>query len=185
MGDFGVIKLLQLCQVVRVRQLSPIWNILANTTKDQRMMSLQWEIDSMKAQLNDPHLLFIATNTLFEVVKTLSFEMHNNDAVDTGLNIFILKEEDKRSALAQQAYFAQIYAGESAPTRQDLEVLLQSKPKAPLLPVQLRQQVKRLQITDAILFGTNSINVVALETYLNNLLSREADIYHLMSKILP
>ena len=109
--------------------------------------------------------------------------MHDNDAVDTGLNVFILKEEDKRSVLAQQAYFAQIYAGESTPTRQDLDALLQSKPKAPLLPVQLRQQVKHLQVTDAILFGTNSVKVVALETYLKNLLSCKTDIYRLMSKI--
>ena len=108
-------------------------------------MTLQWEINHMKMQLNDPHLLFIATNSVYEVVKNLSFEMHDNDAVDTGLNLFLSKEEDKRAALAQQTYFAQIYAGDSAPLRQDLDVLQESKPKAPLLPVQLKSNQTKSQ----------------------------------------
>ena len=78
-------------------------------------MALQWEVDRVKLQLRDQHLIFIVTNPLFEIVKSLGFEMIENDAVDSGLNPFLLKEEDKRQVFSEQVYFSQIYSGEAAP----------------------------------------------------------------------
>ena len=84
---------------------------------------------------------------------------------------------------SEQVYFSQIYSGEAAPSRQDIEVLSKAKPGAPLLPVQLRQQVKRLQVMYGVLFGMNSIHVTALNSYLEQLITREAEVYCLMAKI--
>ena len=78
-------------------------------------------------------------------------------------------------------YFSQIYYGEAAPSRQDVEVLAKAKPGAPLLPVQLRQQVKRLQVMHGVQFGMNSIHVAALKSYLEQLITREAEVYRLMA----
>ena len=146
-------------------------------------MALQWEVDRVKVQFRDHHLIFIITNPLFELVKSLGFEMIDNDAVDSGLNPFLLKEEDKRRVFSEHVYFSQIYSGEAAPSRQDIEVLAKAKPGAPLLPVQLRQLVKRLQVMHGVLFGMNSIHVTALESYLEQLITCEAEVYRLMAKI--
>ena len=137
----------------------------------------------MKIQLRDQHLIFIVTNPLFEIVKSLGLKMMDNDSVDTGLNPFLLKEEDKRRVFSEQVYFSQIYSGEAAPSRQDIEVLSKAKTGAPLLPVQLRQQIKRLQVMHGVLFGLNSIHVAALESHLEQLITREAEVYRLMAKI--
>ena len=180
-GEFGVAKLLRLRQVPSVAALPGIWATLANTPKAQRLMALQWEVDRVKSQLRDHHLIFIVTNPLFEIVKSLGFEMVDNDSVDTGLNPFLLKDEDKRQVVSEQVYFSQIYSSEAAPSRQDIDVLSKAKPGAPLLPVQLRQQVKRLQVLHGVLFGMNSIHVTALNSYLEQLVTREAEVYRLMA----
>ena len=103
-GEFEVTKLLRLCQVPSVAALPGIWATLANTPKGQRLMALQCELDRVKIQLRDHHLIFIVTNPLFEIVKSLGFEMVDNDSVDTGLNPFLLKDEDKRQVVSEQVY---------------------------------------------------------------------------------
>ena len=90
----------------------------------------------MKMRLRDTHLIFINTNTIYEVAKALSFETYDNDAVDMGLNICSPQRGGQKKYISTTGIFRS-FVGDTVPSRQDLEAI-QAKPRASLLLIQWR-----------------------------------------------
>jgi hypothetical protein len=92
-GNVNLVKLLRYCNLAATIALPTFWIQISKSSKSQHLSILQWEINRIKESINEPDLVFIATTPLLEAIKGLHWEMSSNDAITSGLNIFLMGEQ--------------------------------------------------------------------------------------------
>ena len=179
LGPAGLTRLLRYCQVGAMAVLPPFWAAVSRSPKSQQLSILQWEINRVKLELNEPDLPFIASASLWEAIKSLQWEMTTNEAVNTGINPFLLCDHDITAALSQQSIYEMLHGDGASPSLDDAAALMKAKAGAPKLVFNARQQIRRFEILNRILLGPihplcNQLNVMS-----NRMISSEHMLHQL------
>jgi hypothetical protein len=179
LGPAGLTRLLRYCQIGNMEQLPAFWAAVSRSPKAQQLSILQWEINRVKLDLNEPDLPFIASASLWETIKSLQWEMTTNDAVNTGLNPFLLGDHDVTDALNQQSVYEMMHGDGASPSLHEAAALVRAKAGAPKLIFNARQQLKRFEIINHIIMGTNHPFCLALQILTNRMISSEHMLHQL------
>ena len=174
LGDVNIVKLLRYCNLAAATNLPPFWMQISRSSKSQHLSILQWEINRIKESINEPDLVFIATTPLLEAIKSLNWEMSSNDAVTSGLNIFLLGEQAVEEAYTQQQMYELLHGDGANPTLKDAAALIKAKAATPKHIYQFRHQAVRFQIINKIILGQNHPLCTQLSVYCNRFLAMEA-----------
>jgi hypothetical protein len=181
LGPVGTIRLSRYCQVVSHHEFPPFWVEIARNPKSQHLNILQWEINRVKDDLNEPDLQFLATAAVLEVSKSLMWEMTHPDAVTTGLNVFLLAEQLMDDALSRQQMYEMLHGDGAAPTLSDAAALLKTKAGAPTMLYHARQQIRRLEILIKVLIGVHHPIGRNLNAFCNRMISNEGRLHLLQA----
>ena len=181
LGPVGTIRLARYCQVISHVDFPPFWIEIARNPKSQHLNILQWEINRVKDELNEPDLQFLATASILEVSKSLMWEMTHPDAVTTGLNVFLLAEQVMDEALSRQQMYEMLHGDGASPSLSDAAALLKSKAGAPTMLYHARQQIRRLEIIIKVLIGTHHPLAQNLHTFCNRMISNEGRLHLLQA----
>ncbi len=180
LGPVGTTRLLRYCNIGTPQQFPPFWSQLSRSPKQQHLSVLQWEITRVKTEINAPDLPFTATAAVLEAIKSLHWEMNNNDAVTSGLNLFLLPDDNESAdSISAQALYDLMHSDGAAPSLQDATSLLKAKPGAPKFIYQARQQTRRFEIIIRICLGSNHPMATQLSAYNNRMLACEAKLHSL------
>ena len=173
LGPAGLTRLLRYCQVGNMALLPQFWASVSRTPKSQQLSILQWEINRVKLELNEPDLPFVVSASLWEAIKSLQWEMTTNDAVNTGVNPFLLGDHDVTQALNQQSIYEMLHGDGASPSLNDAAALMKSKAGAPKLIFNARQQIRRFEILNRIILGNAHPLCNALNIMSNRMISSE------------
>ena len=181
LGPVGTIRLARYCQVISHLEFPPFWIEIARNPKSQHLNILQWEINRVKDELNEPDLQFLATASILEVSKGLMWEMTHPDAVTTGLNVFLLAEQLMEDALSRQQMYEMLHGDGASPSLSDAAALLKSKAGAPTMLYHARQQIRRFEILIKVLIGTRHPLAQNLNAFCNRMISNEGRLHLLQA----
>ena len=181
LGPVGTIRLLRYCNQQNPATFPPFWSQISRSPKNQHLSLLQWELNRVKALVQEPDLQFVATASLLETVKSLHWEMNSNDSVQTGLNLFLLAEEVMDEALGQQAVYELLHSNGAAPSLSDAAMLIKAKAGAPRMIFQARQQACRMEILLKVIIGETHPLATELGAYCNRMMSNESRLHLLQA----
>ena len=99
--------------------------------------------------------------------------MTTNDAVNTGVNPFLLGDHDVTQALNQQSIYEMLHGDGASPSLNDAAALMKSKAGAPKLIFNARQQIRRFEILNRIILGNAHPLCNALNIMSNRMISSE------------
>ena len=145
MGHERFDLLLRLSRAQNEQQLAPIWSRLANTKKSSWASTVQAAYDSVKENLNEPHLTMVANTAMVNTTVSLSWYLTTKDAIDTGINPFRFGETDLEAAQQLQATIELMLSGQANPTLADAQHVLDTKVVLPS-PDNSNRNVRRMQI---------------------------------------
>ena len=182
LGTVGLYRLLRFTNVQSAAGLSNFWTMIANTKKHQHLSSLQWEVNRIKAALQEQDLQFIVSASLLEVAKNLQWEMTSNDNVSSGLNPFLLPELAIDEALGQQAVYEMMHSDGAAPSLNDAAIMVKAKAGAPRMIYQAQHQIRRFEILLKVLLGENHPVPTAINAFANRMRSQEARLHLLLAE---
>ena len=94
----------------------------------------------MKENLNELELPFVVDGSVLEAIKSLEWSMSDNDAVTTGLSVWLLLEV-LVGQFSGQAVWEMLYSNGAAPSLADATSLVKAKPGAPCHLYQARLQI--------------------------------------------
>jgi hypothetical protein len=182
LGPVGTIRLLRYCNLPNAAALPPFWAQISRSPKQQHLSILQWEVNRIKQILNEPDLPFVVSASILESVKSLQWEMVSNDAVDTGLNVFLLADELMTDSLSHQAMYELMHSDGAAPTLADATTLIKAKAGAPRMIYQSRQQAKRMEILLMAIMGELHPLPASYNEYNTRLTSSESSLHLLQAE---
>jgi hypothetical protein len=187
LGPAGIIRLQRYCQVAITADLPDFWTQISKSPKAQHLSILQWEINRVKLELNEPDLPFVASAGLWEAIRSLQWEMTTNDAVNTGINPFLLGDHDITDALNKQAVYEMMHGDGASPSLDEAAALVKAKAGAPKLIFNARQQLKRFEIVNNIILGPRHTFCAALNVLGNRMIASEHMLHqlHLQHLLLP
>ena len=118
-GPVGTAKLLRICQVANSASLPQVWKDLASAPKKQDLVTFQQAFDNMALTLNMPGMKVPITPDMGTKLRTLAFEMTNDDDLSTGIHPFVfshMNQEEITEACVLQERYLLIQQGLGAPT---------------------------------------------------------------------
>ena len=181
LGPVGTTRLLRYCNVATPGQFPVFWHQIARSPKAQHLSILQWELTRVKNDIGEPDLEFTATAPLLENVKSLQWEMSNNDSIHTGLNNFLLSDEVMQDAIGSTALYELMHGEGAAPSLADAQSLLRAKASAPRMIYQSRQQTRRFEVLLRVILGPHHELSRALSAYNARVLSSESRLHVLQA----
>jgi hypothetical protein len=100
-GAVGVAKLLRICQVATSAELPQLWIDLAAAPKKQDLVTMQQAFDhTANTDLNMPGTRIPVTPDIAGKIRSLAFEMTDDDDLTTGLHPFTFGYQDQSEVAA-------------------------------------------------------------------------------------
>jgi hypothetical protein len=100
-GTVGVAKLLRICQVATSAQLPQLWIDLAQAPKKQDLVTIQQAFDHVaNTRLNMPGSRIPVTPDIAAKIRSLGFEMTNDEDLTTGIHPFTFGYQDQAEIAA-------------------------------------------------------------------------------------
>ena len=135
----------------------------------------------MKEMLSELELPFVATGGVLEAIKGLEWSMTDNDAVATGLSVWLLLEV-AAGEFSAQSVWEMLYSDGAAPSLADATSLVKGKPDAPRYFYQARLQIRRFQILNIVLLQRPHPFCVNIENYYRRFLAMESMLHRLQQQ---
>lgn len=181
LGPSGILTLLRFAQLAIEDQLPQVWHTLANTKKSQQINVLQWALDELKEDRGLTDFSFVVSPTLLTKVLSLKFRMQHQDDLASGIQPFVLGDENLDGAALLNNMWSTVNEGSANPSIQDLQTLLQAKTSVPKILLHTRESVKRLELLLAVLFGPTHCMVTGLQDFGQVFINKE----HLLTNYIP
>jgi hypothetical protein len=154
LGTTRFTRLLRVSAVQTEADLHPIWCLLANAKKKERLAILQSTLDENRESLGEYHLTFLANASLLNLMESLSYSMTSKDAIKTGFNPFIFGDSDMEAAQQANTRVELMLSGGASPSLADAEAALSTKINLPTSDGS-SHHIRRQQILAMSLFPVN------------------------------
>jgi len=122
-GDVGVAKLLRLCQVANSGALPQVWHDIASAPKKNDLTAMQQAFNDMAHRtLGMPGMDIPITPDIGTKIRTLAFEMTNEDDLAMGIHPFTfgyMDQAEVAAAYEQVERYGMMQQGQGAPTLQE------------------------------------------------------------------
>ena len=103
------------------------WSQIKNSKKTNQLSTLQNFIEYEKEALREDHLTFVADNALLTIILSLSWNMVHQHGMETGLNPFMLVDNDIKTPFQINNRLELLLYGGANPSLSDATESLKSK----------------------------------------------------------
>lgn len=185
--------LCRVCEVATPAQLPPLWNVVANSKKTERVAAVQSWMDDRAVQDGASGVSPIITPELYQILATGKLSSDDLDDLTLGLSPFNVAKTYGSAATDSRARahtYTMLYSGLGAPQLQDIVAVTKSTPNIPTTTLGYMTQSKGYAtLLDGVLGTEHRVAQSFRDVFLKNLatsvLSIDDEFGHNVSAIIP